>query len=169
MKTLDWLNNSIISNGLLCDRYISKVRRAKSKKQLFEICCDANGISFLMEMRDKGFPLDYDTIVGEFGNYINGAYKPSYEGRNGYCYTSSIYCNLYRKEDVSIDCTVTAFLNCKLNVVIPDCAMAKLYVDHNSELDIICMDDTFNVYVEVYGDGIVNVVNGVDKVKIKRK
>ena len=47
MKTLDWLNNEIIGNGLLCAEYTERVRNAKSKKQLFDVCADANGVSFI--------------------------------------------------------------------------------------------------------------------------
>ena len=66
MKTLDWIRNEIMANGLLCEEYTERVRNAKSKKQLFEICCDANGARFLPEMRAKGYPLDYDVIHEEF-------------------------------------------------------------------------------------------------------
>ena len=51
-----------MANGLLCEEYAERVRNAKSKKQLFDICADANGVSFLAEMRQKEHPLAYETI-----------------------------------------------------------------------------------------------------------
>lgn len=167
MKTLDWLNNEIIANGLLCDEYIKKVRCARSKKQLFEICADANGVSFLMEMRDKGFPLEYTTIWEDFERYINGKYKPEFETDNG-SYSSAIYCQANDVKDINIDTTVAAFLSCINEVYIEPFLVTKLLVDQNSALNIYCPDNS-RAYIDVYGEGEVYVMEGEDRVIIRKK
>jgi hypothetical protein len=70
MKTSEWLSN-IIENGALCGNYTDKVNEAKSKLQLFRLCCDANGANFLMEMQEKGMPLPYETITKELTVVLN--------------------------------------------------------------------------------------------------
>lgn len=167
MKTLDWLNNEIIANGLLCDEYIKKVRCARSKKQLFEICADANGVSFLMEMREKGFPLDYETIWEDFERYINGKYKPEFETDNG-SYTSAIYCQANEVKDINVDTTVAAFLSCINEVHIEPFLVTKLVVDQNCALRVFCPDSS-RAYIDVYGEGEVDIIEGKHRVTIRRK
>lgn len=164
MKTLDWLNNDIIGNGLLCDEYVEKVRNAKSKKQLFEVCADSNGVNFMAEMRQNGKPLEYDVIWEDFGKYINGKYKPVFEGG----YNSAIYCQEHILKDVVVDTTLACFLGCVVEVWIPKYHVTRIIVDQNSALKIHC-PDTSTAVVEVYEGGEVVVAEGVDKVKIKRK
>ena len=164
MKTLDWLNNNIIGNGLLCDEYVEKVRNAKSKKQLFEVCADSNGVTFMAEMRQAGMPLDYRVIWEDFGRYINGKYKPVFEGG----YSSVIYCQENMLKDVVVDTTLACFLGCILEVWVSKCNVTRIIVDQNSALKIYC-PETSTAIVEVYGDGEVVVAEGIDRVKIKRK
>lgn len=164
MKTLDWLNNNIIGRGLLCDEYIEKVRSAKSKKQLFEICADSNGVSFLAEMRAKGCPLPYETIWEDFERYINGKYKPEFEEG----YTSSIYCQANDAKDIIVDTTVVCFLSCINEVHIKPFNITRIVVDQNCVLKIFCPPNT-KATIEVYGDGEVYIMEGIDRVKIKRR
>lgn len=168
MKTLDWIQKDIIGNGLLCDEYTEKVRKAKSKKQLFGICADANGISFLPEMRDKGLPLSNEVIWEDFERYINGKYKPTYISPSGEEYTSSIYCQANDVKDIEVDTTVCCFLSCINEVWIQPFNVAKLVVDQNSYLKVHCPQNS-RALIEVYGDGEVVVVEGEDRVKIRKK
>ena len=168
MKTLDWIQKDIIGNGLLCDEYTEKVRKAKSKKQLFDICADANGISFLAEMRSKGFPLNYETIWGDFGKYINGKYKPTYSTPLGGQYSSSIYCQANDVKDIVVDTTACCFLACINEVWIQQFNVAKIVVDQNCYLKIHCPQNARAV-IDVYGAGEVVIVEGEDRIKIRKK
>lgn len=168
MKTLDWLNNNIISNGLLCDEYVEKVRNARSKKQLFEVCADANGVTFLAEMREQGNPLSYETIWEDFERYINGKYKPSFESENRGSYTSAIYCQAHFTKDIFVDTTLTLFLSCINEVYIQPYHVARIVVDQESAIKVHC-PKTSKVFIEVYGDGEVEVAEGIDRTNIKRK
>lgn len=169
MKTLDWLKNEIIGNGLLCDDYAEKVRKAKSKKQLFEICCDANGVNFLTEMASKKHPLPYEAVWEDFGRYINGRYKPEFESPlSDGTYTGAIYCQHHDVKDIVVDTTVACFLGCINEVWIQQFNIARIVVDGASFLKLHCPQNARCV-VEVYGEGEVNVVEGEDRVRIKKK
>lgn len=165
METLKWIDR-IIEQGLLCKTYISKVLRANSKKQLFEICADANGVSFLCEMREKGYPLDYSIIKKEFGNYINGAYKPFYgEKENGY--NSSIYCDYNYPNEITLDTTCTCLLNCNTTIRIPRGMCGHIFIDGNCNLEIDNEDMIGKIYVNVWGDAKVKVLCDNDNVLIR--
>jgi hypothetical protein len=168
MKTLDWIRNEIIGNGLLCAEYAEKVRNAKSKKQLFDICADANGASFLPEMRAKGYPLPYEVVWDEFGRYINGNYKPVFSTPLGGEYTSAIYCQANDVKDIVVDTTLACFLSCMNEVWIQQFNVARIVVDENCFLKLHCPANSKCV-VEIYGGGEVAVVEGEERVKIRRK
>lgn len=170
MKTLDWIRQEIMANGLLCEEYTERVRNAKSKKQLFEICCDANGARFLPEMRAKGYPLDYDVIHEEFGRYINGQYKPEFESPSGLAsYTSAIYCQHNDVKDIVVDTTIACFLACDNEVWISPFNIARICVDANCHLKIHCPQNA-SLVVEYWGDDdIIEIVEGKDRIKIKKR
>lgn len=168
MKTLNWLKNEIMANGLLCSEYAERVRHAKSKKQLFDICADANGVSFLPEMEDKGFPLPYETVWEDFGRYINGKYKPAFSAPLGGEYTSAIYCQAHDVKDIVVDTTLACFLSCINEVWIQQFNVARIVVDTKCFLKLHCPANSKCV-VEIYGDGEVEVVEGEERVKIRRK
>lgn len=168
MKTLDWLNNDIIGNGLLCEEYTERVRESISKKQLFEVCADANGVSFLAEMRAKGYPLDYEIIREDFRRYINGNYKPVFKAPLGGEYTSAIYCQTDDVVNIVVDTTLACFLSCINKVYIQPFNVARLVVDQNSAIKVYCPQNAKAV-IEVYGDGEVEIAEGADRVRVKRK
>jgi hypothetical protein len=169
MKTLDWLNNDIIGNGLLCGEYTERVRKSMSKKQLFEVCADANGVTFLAEMRAKGHPLPYEVIREDFEKYINGKHKPVYGNLVGRHYTSAIYCMAnFVENNILVDTTLACFLCCVNVVYIKSFNFARIVVDQNSKIKVYCPDNA-NAVIEVFGDGVVDVVEGADRVRIKKK
>ncbi len=132
MKVIDWIER-IIERGLLCDEYTEKVRLASSKKELFDIVCDANGVSFLPEMREHGLPLDYDIIKEEFKNFINGRCKVTYKTSSG-DYTSSLFCGC--RDEIVVDTTISCLCDCKCEVRTPPNSLTRLYIDQNSEVSV---------------------------------
>lgn len=165
MKSLEWIHG-LMDNGLLCKTYISKVLRACSKKQLYEICSDANGISYLCEMRDKGYALDYKIIKEEYKNYINGAYKPTF-GEGEVKYSTAIYCEYNSPKGITIDTTCTCLLGCKTDIYTTNGMCAQLFVDSNCDITIHADYEMLNIVVNVWGDARVSVIGNKDKVSIK--
>ena len=167
MKTVKWLND-IINKGLLCEEYTEKVNLAHSKKQIFDICADSNGISFLAEMREKGYPLSYDTIKEEFEKYLNGRYKPMFTTPMGGSYSSSIYCDYDKECDIVVDTTVCSLLSCHNEVWVQQFNYTRIVLDQECDIKLYCPINARAV-VEVYGDAKVEVVEGIERVKIRRK
>lgn len=156
MKFTDWIDN-IIESGNLCDEYIEKVRKAISKKQIMDIVLDANGQTFLCEMQNKNIGLPYETIINEFGNYINGRYIATIDNK----YTSTLYCCYGMGNEVTIESTITIFLGCSnLHIKIPSNQRCELTFDRNCNNIVIDCPKTSIVYLNDYSD------NGV---KVKKK
>ena len=86
----------------LCDTFAQKWSNCKSKKQLYDLACNVNSLSYLAEMIAKGYGLTPDYLSREFGQFLNG--KCIY---NGDGYSSCIYC---RPPEDEIDITTTAAL-----------------------------------------------------------
>lgn len=151
MTTNEWLRQ-IRKAGLLCDEYTDKVDMAMNKTQLIDLAFDANGISYIPEMQSKGHPIPYETIIKEFGSYINGRYVRDKSG-----YTSALYC-LYEK-NVILEETLTCFLGCKgISITVPDRYICEIFLD--AECDV-------NLYLGSGASVRVNTWKGA-KVNIKR-
>ena len=170
MKTLDWLKNEIMANDLLCEEYTERVREAKSKKRLFEICADSNGVSFVPQMRAKGHPLEYDIVWEDFERYINGKYKPEFTSPiTGGTYTSAIYCQYNNEKDIVIDTTVASILGCDNEVWVSPLHLAKICVDQNCHLKIHCPQNSSLVVYYWCDDANIEVVEGKDRVSLRKK
>ena len=166
MKVLDYISE-IEASGLLCEEYAERVRSAKSKKRLFDIVCDANGVSWLPELREKGFPIDYSIAHEEFGRYINGKCKPEFESPTGGTYTSAFYCQYNEVSDIVVDTTLACFLGCINDVWIAPFNVARIVLDGNTDLNLHCPDNASCV-VECYGNANVDIIEGADRVRIRR-
>ena len=163
MKTKDWLN-TIINAGLLCGTYTGKVNDAKSKKQLIDICFDANGINFLCEMQEKGMPLPYETICSEFAPFINGRYVAEYRNEKSHGYTSKLYC-CYNEPEIVVDTTVCTVLGCSGTIVVAKNNYAKIYIDVNCDVKIK-LEDCAKANVEYWKGAKVEVVGDFERVKL---
>lgn len=163
MKTKDWLD-TIMNAGLLCGTYMGKVSDAKSKKQLIDICFDANGINFLCEMQEKGVPLPYETICSEFAPFINGKYVAEYRNEKSHGYTSKLYC-CYNEPEIKVDTTVCTILGYKGTVVVEKNNYAKIYIDKNCDVKIK-LEDNAKANVEYWKGAKVEVVGDFERVKL---
>ncbi len=163
MKTTEWIEN-IIKNGALCGNYTDKVNGARSKLQLFRLCCDSNGANFLMEMQEKGMPLPYETICKEFASYINGRYVAEYRNEKGNGYNSMLFC-CFSGEKININTTLCSVLGCVGRIVIAKNNFAKIYIDKNCDVQIELQDGA-RCIVEYWKGAKVEVLNMHDKVQL---
>ena len=124
----DWID-SLIDNRKVCGDYADKVDGAISRAQMMDIVLDANGISFIPEMESKGYELPYESIISEYGGFVNGRYKRSKDG-----YTSSMY--VLCEDDVDVDTTITCFLGCKCWVILPEFSFREIYLDKNCDVKL---------------------------------
>lgn len=159
----DWLN-LLRENSLLCDDYSNKAKESKSKKQLVDLCFDANGSSFLPEMAAKGFELPYEFICNHFGSYINGRYIADYKNDNNHGYTSKMYC-CYNEPEILVDTTVCTILGYKGTIVVEKNNYAKIYIDKNCDVKIR-LQDYAKANVEYWKGAKVEVVNNCERVRL---
>lgn len=165
MTFREWIND-IMDNGMLCSNYTDRVNGALGKKQLMDIVLDANGMSYLQEMQQNGFPLPYETILREFNRFINGRYiYESIPNEKGYTYTTAIYCCYNDDDHIDVETTAISLLGCKTKLNITKLLATSVYLDSNCEVDIVCPEDT-TCSVYKYGNAKVNNVEGEGKVRI---
>lgn len=163
MKTTEWIEN-IIENGALCGNYTDKVNDAKSKLQLFRLCCDANGANFLMEMQEKGMELPYEVITTDFASYINGRYIAEYRNEKGNGYSSCLYC-CHDRDNIFVDTTLCSVLGYIGRIVIAKNNFAKIYLDKNCDVQIELQDGS-RAIIEYWKGAKVEVLNMHDKVQL---
>lgn len=166
MQTLDWLH-SIIEQGKLCDTYTEKVDVAKSKKQLADIGLDYNGASFLCEMENQGMPLNYDVLKREFRAFINGRYYSENETSGGSVYTVGLWCQCDEKE-VTVKTTVATFLDCDVDVIVPNNHYAILFVDSNCKIRVFCGSGSI-CKVNYWGNAKIENPENNSKIKISKR
>lgn len=145
----------------LCSEYQKKLSSARSKKQIFELIADSNGMTFFQNLNKVGMETPYDDICRFFKNYINGLYKPKFEVEDG-CYTSAVYCK--HTDDILADTTQLSLLSCQCKVVVPKNHYVSLYPDKNSE--IVIDNKGFGVNVFMTEGASVKTINGASTVKM---
>lgn len=146
----------IVENGLICEEYKNKIFKRRSKLNIIQTVLDANGVSFLQEMNEKGFGLPYEVIMKQFKSYINGRYKAEFSKGDRIFYTSRLYCCY--QEEVLIDSTVTTLLGCKCDITIEDYDFVKIYLDSNCDVRINCPKNA-RCLVECWGKSKIEIVN----------
>lgn len=146
----------IVENGLICEEYKNKIFKRRSKLNIIQTVLDANGVSFLQEMNEKGFGLPYEVIMKQFKSYINGRYKAEFSKGDRIFYTSRLYCCY--QEEVLIDSTVTTLLGCKCDITIEDYDFVKIYLDSNCDVRINCPKNA-RCLVEYWGKAKIEIVN----------
>lgn len=167
MKFNDWIT-SVMVCGNLCEKYSHKIEKAMSKKDLMDIVLDANGVSYLLEMQEIGFELPYETIIKEFGPYINGRYTGVHKNNKGHGYTSKIYCCYTDSDSIVIDTTATVLLGCTNKIKIKDNLIAKIYADNNCDIEIICPESS-HVILECSKNALVSFSCCHENVQLTRR
>lgn len=136
MDNFDKWVNEILSTGSLCDSYTDKLKRAKSNKQIMDLVLDANGVSYLQQMQEKGLVLPYEVITSRFRSFINGGYISEHKNVNGERYTSSMYCCY--QGDIDVKSSLVALLGCKANIYVKENSVVQIYADRNCEISVGC-------------------------------
>ena len=138
MTFTEWING-IIKSEVLCGAYTQKVLEAQSKRQIIDICLDANGIEWLPKMDAMGNALPYSVILKEFKRYINGNYVASYTNEKGNGYDSSLYCCFSDGDRIDINTTLACLLGCSnVSVHIRENDFVHLYADRNCDMEVVC-------------------------------
>ena len=164
MKTKEWINK-MYSNNALCEEYMKKIRNSKSKRQLFDIAIDTNGIDYLCEMREKGHPLPYEIIKEEFKPYLNGRYIAEIPCSVG-TYTSALYIGLGETDEVNMGTTIACLMDCRCLIRVKDYHAARIVLDGNCDVTISCPHSS-NIVVECWGDSKIDI-DSFSHIRVKR-
>ena len=120
-----------ITKSAMCAEYKEKLLSAHSKREMFDIMSDINGLAFLCGM-EGGFELPYELMTEKFGGFLNGAYVAERDG-----YTSKIYCCYCDTEPIEADTSLIGIFGCgDVTVNVPDNAICRLYIDRNSSVTV---------------------------------
>lgn len=163
MDIRDWFSK-IINEGQLCQEYTDKYEESKSKKQLVDLALGGRGITYLCEMKAKGYGAPYDVLQTQFAPFINGKYV--YGGTEETPYTSCIYVKY--DDGIQVSTTAVVLLACKSKIVVPQYRSVHLFVDADCDISIECPKGSV-CYVDYWGDATINYSNDEGKVLVKRK
>lgn len=160
MTVEEWLDG-VKKSGLLCGKYEERIRNAKSRRQMMDIVLDANGISFLQEMMEKGHPIPYSVISEDFNAYINGRYV-----YNGDGYTGSVY--FEQKDEITVTTTIASLLCCECAVKIPERHICRIYCDRMCDIKVVCPNGS-KVKVYLFGGAVAEDACAGGDVEIIRR
>lgn len=165
MTFKEWLN-IVLDKGLICERYLPAVGAAHSRKQFMDVVLDVNGMTFLCEMRERGYGLPYDVICNEFKAYLNGRYIHTKSALiRGY--TASMYCRIEAPSEITINTTLTGIFGCSCSIHVPASTYCQLIVDGSSVVNIT-VGSGGKCYVDLWRGGEVTF-DAADSVVIKHK
>ena len=120
-----------IEKAEMCGEYKEKLLGAHSKREMFDIMSDINGLAFLCGM-EGGFVLPYELMTEKFGGFLNGRYIAKRDG-----YTSKVYCCYCGGEPIVADTSLVGILGCgEVTVEVPPNAVCRLYIDRNSSVNV---------------------------------
>lgn len=120
-----------IENSTMCAEYKKKLLSAHSKREMFDIMSDINGLAFLCGM-ESGYVLPYELMTEKFGGFLNGRYIANRDG-----YTSKVYCCYCDTEPIEADTALIGIFGCgDVTVNVGDNAICRLYLDRNSRATV---------------------------------
>ena len=122
----------------LCDKYSELWDNCKSKKQLFDLATDSNGIPYICEAMVEGWGVTPDFISEKFKTFINGRYISQHNG-----YTSAMYVEKFFIEPLVANTTNLIVMACEGVIEIPENVVCNLFI--------------VNSDVVVYGSGVCYV------------
>lgn len=121
-----------ITKSTMCAEYKEKLLCAHSKREMFDIMSDINGLAYMSGMEGKGFTIPYEVMTAKFGGFINGKYVSERDG-----YTSKVYCCYCDTEPIEADTALIGIFGCgDVTVNVPDNAICRLYLDRNSRATV---------------------------------
>lgn len=148
MIDLQQFKKNAISKGL-CAVYTDKWSDDKSKRELFELACDANSVDYMAKSLWEGWGLSPSYISDKFKAYINGKYICEYKNDKGRSYTSAMLCE-FEEETFEVATTLLCVLSSKTSLYIKPNSLCKIYIAGESYIDINIGANS-RAYIYVYG------------------
>ena len=148
MKMLQAFREAAKSRNL-CDKYSEMWDNCKSKKQLFDLATDSNGIPYICESIVEGWGVTPEFISENFKTFINGRYISQHNG-----YTSAIYVEMFFIEPLVAKTTNVVIMACEGVVEIPENVVFNLFIVNSN----VVVSGSGVCYVKTYGENKVKYV-----------
>ena len=145
MKMLQAFREAANSRNL-CDKYSELWDNCKSKKQLFDLATDSNGIPYICESMVEGWGVTPEFISAKFKTFINGRYISQHNG-----YTSAMYVERFFIEPLVAKTTNVVIMACEGVVEIPENVVCNLFIVNSD----VVLSGYGVCYVKTYGENIV--------------
>ena len=146
MKMLQAFREAAKSRNL-CDKYSEMWDNCKSKKQLFDLATDSNGIPYICEAMVEGWGVTPDFISEKFKTFINGGYISQHNG-----YTSAMYVEKFFIEPLVANTTNLIVMACEGVVDIPENVVCNLFIVNSN----VVVSGSGVCYVKEYGENTIN-------------
>ena len=130
----------------LCDKYSELWDNCKSKKQLFDLATDSNGIPYICESMVEGWGITPDFISEKFKTFINGRYISQHNG-----YTSAMYAEKFFIEPLVVSTTNVIVMACEGAIEIPENIVCNLFIVNSD----VMVSGSGVCYVKTYGENTV--------------
>ena len=145
MKMLQAFREAAKSRNL-CEKYSEMWDNCKSKKQLFDLATDSNGIPYICEAMVEGWGVTPDFISDNFKTFINGRYISQHNG-----YTSAMYVEKFFIEPLVAKTTNLVIIACEGVVNIPEDVVCNLFIVNSD----VVLSGSGVCYVKTYGENTI--------------
>ena len=145
MKMLQAFREAAKSRNL-CEKYSEMWDNCKSKKQLFDLATDSNGIPYICEAMVDGWGVTPEFISENFKTFINGRYTSQHHG-----YTSAMYVERFFIEPLVAKTTNLVIIACEGVVNIPENVVCNLFIVNSD----VVVSGSGVCYVKTYGENTI--------------
>ena len=145
MKMLQAFREAAKSRNL-CEKYSEMWDNCKSKKQLFDLATDSNGIPYICEAMVDGWGVTPEFISENFKTFINGRYTSQHHG-----YTSAMYVERFFIEPLVAKTTNLVIIACEGVVNIPEDVVCNLSIVNSN----VVVSGSGVCYVKTYGENTI--------------
>ena len=145
MKMLQAFREAAKSRNL-CDKYSELWDGCNTKKQLFDIATDSNGIPYICKSMVEGWGVTPEFISEKFKTFVNGRYISQHNG-----YTSSMYVEKFFIEPLVVSTTNVIVISCEGVIEVPENTICNIFI---VDSDVVVSGNGI-CYVKAYGENTI--------------
>ena len=142
MKMLQAFREAAKSRNL-CDKYSELWDGCNTKKQLFDLATDSNGIPYICKSMVEGWGVTPEFISEKFKTFVNGRYISQHNG-----YTSAMYVEKFFIEPLLVSTTNVIVIACEGVIEVPENTICNIFI---VDSDVV-VSGTGVCYVKAYGE-----------------
>lgn len=165
MRTIGEIRADCESHGA-CDYYLARWSACRSKAELFDLACSAEGLGFLARGLHEGWGATVGDLLSIFRAFVNGRYTSvQHRGESDREYDSAIWCGY--DGDIDVATTCAGIFGCRGTVTVKPLHVCSIFVDPSCDIEIAC-PDTSRAAVWTAAGAPVPVVSGKDRIITRR-